>query len=85
MWSGVESAERGSNNGRDPKSTPSTRLKIGNTSTREAGGELPERNPMNTTCMYTWGADHMSRKLILVTGKGSQRQLEHDTVVWRRL
>ena len=84
IWSGVESAERGSKNGHNPKSTPSTRLRIGITSTLAAGGELPETKSDEYN-MYTWdNAGHVSRKLLIVTGKGPQRQRDHDTV-WGRL
>ena len=84
IWSGVESAERGSKNGHNPKSTPSTRLRIGITSMLAAGGELPARKS-DSYIMYNWdNGGHVSRKLLIVTVKGLQRQPDHDTV-WGRL
>ena len=80
IWSGVESAERGSTNGRDTKITPSTRLRIGITSTLAAGGEMPGRKADE---YITWAPGivrgmYVSRKL--VAGKGPQRQPDHGTV-----
>ena len=70
MWPGVESAERIGKNGHNPKSAPHTHARIRITSTLAAGGELPERK----------SAEYSK----IVTGKGSERQRDHDAA-WGRL